>query len=104
MDKRQVVEHVRRYADAVLRDLDVDRIVLFGSYARGTARDDSDIDVAVIVDTLTEDWFTLATRLHKLTRDIDINIEPVLLQKASDRSGFLQHVLDTGEVVYQRPA
>lgn len=29
-------------------------IVLFGSYARGTAREDSDVDVLVVIDDLTD--------------------------------------------------
>jgi len=31
-----------------------EEIVLFGSYARGTAVEDSDVDVLVVVDALTE--------------------------------------------------
>lgn len=104
MDKTEAIEHVRRYAELVCRSLDVEKIVMFGSHARGTAREESDIDVAVILDDLNEDWLGLVTRLHRLTRDVDINIEPVVLQRSKDRSGFLQHIMETGEVVYQRPA
>lgn len=34
----------------------IDRIVLFGSRARGDARDDSDYDVAVFLKTLPDRW------------------------------------------------
>jgi len=102
MDKAEVVEHVRRYAEAVRKDMEVEKIVLFGSHARGTARLDSDIDVAIVVNQLTGDWMTLAARLHRLTRDIDINIEPVLLDASKDPSGFIGHVMETGEVIYTR--
>jgi predicted nucleotidyltransferase len=36
---------------------------LFGSYARGDAEEDSDVDVAVIVDALTEPERTAAIDL-----------------------------------------
>lgn len=99
MDKATVIEHVKIYADLVRRNFDVKSIMLFGSYARGTARDESDIDVAVIMDKLDGDWMTAASKLHKLTRNIDINIEPVILLTSHDESGFLEHVMKTGEVI-----
>jgi predicted nucleotidyltransferase len=34
-----------------LMDLNVYKIILFGSYAKGTATEDSDIDLAVILDS-----------------------------------------------------
>jgi predicted nucleotidyltransferase len=95
---------VRQYADLVRRHFDVRSIVLFGSYAKGNPREESDIDVAVILDELKEDWLTSAAKLHSLTRDIDILIEPVILDPAHDRSGFLEHVMETGEVIYSRDA
>lgn len=104
MDKATAVDHVRQYAELVRRHFDVRSIVLFGSYARGNAREESDIDVAVVLDELKDDWLTSATKLHTLTRDIDISIEPVILDSAHDSSGFLQHVMETGEVIYSRDA
>lgn len=104
MDKATVIEHVKTYADLVRRNFDVKSIMLFGSYARDAARDESDIDVAVIMDKLDGDWMTAASKLHKLARNIDINIEPVILLTSHDESGFLEHVLKTGEVIYNRAA
>lgn len=38
--------------DIVIRDVPpAARIILFGSYARGTAREDSDIDIAILTET-----------------------------------------------------
>lgn len=104
MDKEQVVEKVRRYSEAVRRDFDVEKIVLFGSYAKGTARENSDIDVAVVVRSMPQDWLSSSARLFRLTRDIDVNIEPVMLDESQDKSGFLEEIERTGEVVYQRSA
>ena len=104
MDKATVIEHVRKYAELVRRHFDVQSIVLFGSYVRGTAHEYSDIDVAVVLESLPGDWLDSASKLHKLTRDIDINIEPIIILPSEDRSGFLQHVLKTGEIIYTRNA
>ncbi len=102
MDKATAVEYVKRYAELVRQRFDVARVVLYGSYARGTAYEDSDIDVAVIVDRLDGDWLDSAAELWRLSHDIDFRIEPVLLTRSDDRSGFLEHVLRTGEVIYSR--
>jgi len=80
--------------------LPVTKVVLYGSYARGTAREDSDIDVAVVVPRLKGDYLKQSAQLFKLTREIDFRIEPVLLAENRDLSGFLEEVMRTGEIVY----
>jgi predicted nucleotidyltransferase len=47
----------------------IERVVLFGSRARGDARQDSDYDVAVFLQDLTERWPEL-NRLADLGTDI----------------------------------
>ena len=37
--------------DRVVERFDPERVILFGSYARGDARDDSDVDLLVVADT-----------------------------------------------------
>ncbi|MBI2842306.1 MAG: nucleotidyltransferase domain-containing protein [Armatimonadetes bacterium] len=102
MDKSYVVECVRLFAERVRQSMDVRQIILFGSYARGTARDESDIDVAVITDTPAKDWLDASTALYRLRRDIDLSIEPVLIDSLVDRSGFLAEIRRTGKVIYER--
>ena len=50
--ERNVIEAFRRLLS---RKLQVDRLVLFGSRARGDAAPDSDMDILVIIDTPAED-------------------------------------------------
>lgn len=102
MDKATARDHVKQYADLVRHHIDVKSVVLFGSYATGNARDESDIDVAIVLDELRGDWLTTAAKLHTLTRDIDVSIEPIILEHSHDPSGFLKHVMETGEVIYSR--
>lgn len=102
MDKSYVIECVRRFAERARQTMDVRQVILFGSYARGTAREYSDIDVAVVTDTPAEDWLEASTQLFRLRRDIDLSIEPVLVDSSTDRSGFLEEIRKTGEVVYDR--
>ena len=96
MDQEKVLNIAKGYADTVRRVLSVKDIYLYGSYARGTANKDSDIDIAVIVDELPEDYLGTLKLLWKLTRCECVDIEPVLLNGREDRSGFLATVLKTG--------
>ncbi len=48
MDKRQVVDIVKKYALVVNENMKPKKVILYGSFARGDWREDSDIDVAVV--------------------------------------------------------
>ena len=100
MDKAAAVGIARRYSDRVRGLLSVRKVVLYGSQVRGGAREDSDIDIAVIAHGLDETYLDLAADLYRLRTEIDIHIEPILLDETHDRSGFVEEILRTGEVVY----
>ena len=82
----------------------VNKIILYGSYARGDYKKDSDIDVAVVVprSSLSKDILEDMAKLFKLRREISTDIEPVLLIDEDDASGFLVSISKYGEVVYSR--
>jgi predicted nucleotidyltransferase len=76
MDKNQTPEAVIRFA-IFLKETNssVKKVYLFGSYAKGTFHDNSDIDLAIIFDRLS-DSFDMQVELMKLKRKFDIRIEP----------------------------
>jgi uncharacterized protein len=73
-------------------EFDFDKVYLFGSYAKGNYTQDSDIDVAIVVNQLDDDFFKTTPILWKLRRQIDIRIEPVLIENKNDFSGFLSEI------------
>lgn len=75
-------------------------IILYGSYAKGTAREESDIDIAVIVKDIIGDYLDLAAMLYHIRIDLDDRIEPILLEESSEVSGFLEDVRKTGQRIY----
>lgn len=99
MGKREVIRKLKLYKLLVSNHFDLDKLVLFGSYAKGTQRADSDIDVAVVVNSVSSDFFTYAPLLWKLRLEVDNRIEPVLIINGKDESGFLREVLQTGLVI-----
>lgn len=53
-------------------------ILLYGFYAKVTAREESDIDVAVVFDGYSGEWLKDSAMLWRLTVPISLDIEPVL--------------------------
>lgn len=96
MDKNEIVDKIRKYKVLLDEHFDIESVYLFGSYAKDTYNDDSDIDVAIIVNDLEGDYFMTIPKLWKLRRQVDDRIEPLLFRKNQDRSGFLSEIKKTG--------
>ena len=100
MDKSQVLKKATKYEELVSKEFKPQRILLYGSYAKGNWNEDSDIDIAVIVDEVHGDYLEMASTLYRLRRNIDDRIEPVLLEEKADPSGFLTEILKHGQLIY----
>ncbi len=92
MGKNEAIELLKLYKSVLRKHIDFEKIYLYGSFAKGTNKKDSDIDTAVIVNKIDDDYFNITPLLWKLRRDIDLRIEPVLLEKDKDDSGFLKEI------------
>jgi predicted nucleotidyltransferase len=107
MDKSQIMSTVRRYAEMVIQEFQPEAILLFGSGISEVVTEESDIDVAVVYEHFDGDFWETSTRLYTLRRGISSLIEPHLLDRSDDKSGFVEEVMKTGEAVYiqdDRPA
>ncbi len=104
MDKENVIKLVKQYSKLVVTNMLVNKIILYGSYARGNYDKDSDIDVAIVVpkSSISKDIIEDMSKLFKLRRNISTDIEPILLIDGEDTSGFLDDILEYGEIVYSR--
>ncbi|MCL2081402.1 MAG: nucleotidyltransferase domain-containing protein [Oscillospiraceae bacterium] len=102
LDKAKVREIAGNYSEEVRKIFNPTKIILFGSCINGTPHEWSDIDVAVLVRDYKGDWLDTHARLFGLKwEDRFIDIEPHLLDETNDPSGFVEHVIKTGEVIYQ---
>jgi predicted nucleotidyltransferase len=99
MDREQAAGIAADYARRVKADCEFvspNDIILFGSYVKGGADVDSDIDIAVVFDKFDGDYWGAVQRLHELTISVDTRIEPVLLEDSNDPSGFVKTVRREG--------
>lgn len=80
----------------------VSKVILFGSYAKGTANSDSDIDLAIISSQFGRDNLKEMMFLRKLALKIDSHIEPLAFspQDLKDRySTLTQEILKYGLLI-----
>ena len=105
MDKREALTRdealalVRQYKQVIKSRFAVEpKVMMFGSYSKGYANPDSDIDVAVIVPTYGDRKFEISKSLWRDVDKVSFLIEPVLM--AEDRwSPLYDDVLRTGIAV-----
>ena len=75
MDKGDAINIASQYAHALKARYDNIKVILFGSYAKGTFHEDSDIDIAVILKDY-KNLLDIQRDLMRLRRKIDSRIEP----------------------------
>lgn len=96
MDKGEAIEKATEYKHLLSKHLQFESMFLYGSFAKGTNHKDSDIDVAIIVNRINEDFFTVIQMLWKLRRQIDHRIEPILIEKEFDEANFYSEIIKHG--------
>lgn len=101
-DRKDMEGRIRRFVDIVVSEFNPEKIILFGSYAKETYTENSDIDIAVVVHEVEGSFIEKETRLFEIRRGIDANIEPILIEEKNDKSGFLNHISSYGEILFTR--
>jgi len=100
VDRNTALTTATKYAAEVCKVLNPFTIIMYGSYAKGTATSDSDIDIAVIFDGYSGNWLKDSALLWNLSRKINTSIEPILLDRTQDPSGFVEQIFNSGEILY----
>lgn len=93
---------ITQYAKLLLGHIKVEKVILFGSFARGNQQKDSDIDVAVISSDFSGNRLEDQLQLMRLRRQIDLRIEPIpfLPQDFIATDPLAKEIMDTGHVIY----
>jgi predicted nucleotidyltransferase len=84
MGKNQPIKVIRKFVKALKQEgIAVDRVILYGSYATGKTRPDSDIDVAVVSKHFGKDRVEEGMNLFRIAGKIDTRIEPIPISSES---------------------
>lgn len=103
--ERQEIENIiERYINGLVRlGVDVSKVILYGSYAKGNPQEYSDIDLAVVSPTFQKlDIFERQLLLSKAHHKFTEPIEPIGLtpKQFREKKGFAKEILETGIVVF----
>jgi uncharacterized protein len=75
LGKEEALNIAKKYLQKVNNHFTIRNALMFGSFAKGTSSDESDIDIALVLDNIP-DVIETQIELMKLRRDIDLRIEP----------------------------
>ncbi|MCF6148273.1 MAG: nucleotidyltransferase domain-containing protein [Candidatus Kuenenia sp.] len=99
-DKKVIYQIIQRYVDTLrMNSIPVWRIYLYGSYAKNTYHEDSDIDLAVFWDKDDIEGFDENVQLMKLTRNVDLRIEPHSFARNDfdETNPVIKEIIEAGE-------
>ena len=100
---QELRDTLRNITERLKREYQAEKVILFGSHARGEAGEDSDIDLLVIART-NERFFERMATVRRIIRDLrkGLPVSPIVLTsgevKKKEAAGdqFVQNILQTG--------
>lgn len=99
-DKQLMYQKIRDYIQTLKQsNIPIWRLYLYGSYAKNTYHDESDIDLAVFWDRDDIDGFDEDVLLRILCLDIDLRIEPHSFARTDfdETDPYIKEIIETGE-------
>lgn len=92
-----IIETSKKYISQIPDELGLKKAYLFGSYSQERASEESDIDIALVLDNMSN-FFTTQMLLMRLRRNIDLRIEPHPINSSdfNDLNPFAIEIIKTG--------
>lgn len=102
-------DKIEKYIEILRRQLNVELVIIFGSYLTERFSDESDIDILVAaVEFSTMSKLEAYKMLSKPIWELKLNIDPIpaTVEEISDfpKASFLSEVMSSGKVVYRNAA
>ena len=100
---RELNKRLQTIGKKIKKDYRAEKVILFGSYAKGNATEDSDVDLLVVAPT-KERFFERMASVRRLIRDLrdglavsPIVLTPAELEKRREAGDpFVREILQTG--------
>ena len=98
-----MIDLIKAIAKRLKEQYGAKEVILFGSYAKGNQREDSDIDLLIISDS-KERFFERQATVRRLLRDLKkrIPVSPIVLtpdeieERKKHEDQFINEILKTG--------
>jgi predicted nucleotidyltransferase len=100
-------EEIEKVATRVGKEINAYQVILFGSYARGQASEDSDVDLMVVAESELP-RFKRSRELYKLFRPYPFGMDLIVYTPEEIEKGkkspisFVSRILREGKTVYVR--
>jgi len=106
LDKRsQQLAYIKRLCRRIVEAFHPDKIILFGSRAYGKPREDSDIDLLVIMPYKGDPAMTAARILQHLgvlaPIDMLVRTAEEIRERIEIEDDFMQEIVERGKVMYE---
>lgn len=106
---KKINKEAREIAEIVAKKYKPEKIILFGSVARGEARKYSDIDLCIIKNTSIPSYKRI-WKVYELLRgyEYEYGVEPIVLtskefnEKKKCGNYFVRNILKDGKILYER--
>ena len=99
------MEEIETLRDSIVSAFRPQRIVLFGSYAYGKPREDSDIDLLVILPfngKPARKAIEIRSKLNpKLPLELLVRTPEQVADRIADHDWFMQEIIEKGRVLYE---
>lgn len=98
-------ERIQAFAQAVVREFHPERIILFGSHARGDAGPDSDVDVLVIMPRDGKSRHRQSAEIYAKCHagfpvDVLVRTRDEFAQRLTMHDWFMRDIAREGQVLY----
>ena len=98
------MKEIRSLSDRIACEFQLGQIVLFGSYANGSATSDSDVDLLVVMPFHGNSARMAVDILDRIQPEIPVELlvrtPQQLRERLAQSDFFLREILDKGQVVY----
>jgi len=99
------IETIREFSEQIGREFGAERVVLFGSYARGTVTEDSDVDLLVICafeGKSVDQSVKIRMKLRpQFPMDLLVRTPEKVRQRIEMGDDFMREILEEGKVLYE---
>ena len=95
----EIIEIVNKYIEIIKNDINIEKIILYGSYAKGEYNESSDIDLAVVISEYDEkDFISMGTFLldKSFVLKVDLQPLPFSIEEYNSPKGIMEEILRTG--------
>lgn len=102
VDKHRIAE----LSERIVREFQPERVILFGSYASGNPRPESDVDLLVVLPFEGKGFRKSLEILNRVSPDFSVDLlarrPEDTARRYAERDPLIREVLDHGKVLYER--